>query len=108
MGGHIYDVGSDGSRCEWARVLVFEPPSRVVFTWDIGPTWQVESDLARTSEVEVRFIAETDDRTRVELEHRNLDRHGPLAGGRRRCGRGGRRLAAVPEALRRPDRPRDG
>lgn len=77
VGGHIYDVGSDGSRCEWARVLVFEPPSRVVFTWDIGPTWQVESDLARTSEVEVRFIAETDDRTRVELEHRNLDRHGP-------------------------------
>ncbi|MDZ4268781.1 MAG: SRPBCC family protein [Mycobacterium sp.] len=77
VGGHIYDVGSDGGRCEWARVLVFEPPSRVVFTWDIGPTWQVESDLARTSEVEVRFIAESDDRTRVELEHRNLERHGP-------------------------------
>lgn len=77
VGGHIYDVGTDGSRCEWARVLVFEPPSRVVFTWDIGPTWQVESDLARTSEVEVRFVAEADDRTRVELEHRNLERHGP-------------------------------
>jgi len=77
VGGHIYDVGSDGSRCAWARVLVVEPPSRVVFTWDIGPTWQVESDLARTSEVEVRFVAETDDRTRVELEHRNLERHGP-------------------------------
>lgn len=77
VGGHIYDVGTDGSRCEWARVLVFEPPSRVVFTWDIGPTWAVEPDLSRTSEVEVRFVAEAPDRTRVELEHRHLDRHGP-------------------------------
>jgi uncharacterized protein YndB with AHSA1/START domain len=77
VGGRIYDVGSDGSRCEWARVLVFEPPTLVVFSWDIGPTWQVESDTGKTSEVEVRFIAETADRTRVELEHRHLDRHGP-------------------------------
>jgi uncharacterized protein YndB with AHSA1/START domain len=76
VGGHIYDLGTDGSRCEWARVLVFEPPHRVVFSWDIGPTWQLESDPSRTSEVEVRFIAETADRTRVELEHRNLERHG--------------------------------
>ena len=77
VGGRIYDVGSDGSRCEWSRVLVFEPPSRVVFSWDIGPTWQVEPDPGRTSEVEVRFIAESGTRTRVELEHRHLDRHGP-------------------------------
>ena len=77
VGGRIYDVGSDGSRCEWSRILVFEPPSRVVFSWDIGPTWQVEPDPARTSEVEVRFIAESATRTRVELEHRHLDRHGP-------------------------------
>jgi uncharacterized protein YndB with AHSA1/START domain len=76
VGGHVYDVGIDGSRCEWARVLAFEPPHRVVFSWDIGPTWQLESDLGKTSEVEVRFIAEADDRTRVELEHRNLERHG--------------------------------
>jgi uncharacterized protein YndB with AHSA1/START domain len=76
VGGHIYDVGTDGSRCEWARVLVFEPPHRVVFSWDIGPTWQLESDPAKTSEVEVRFIAESAERTRVVLEHRNLDRHG--------------------------------
>jgi uncharacterized protein YndB with AHSA1/START domain len=58
------------------RVLVFDPPSRVVFSWDISPTWQIESDPGRTSEVDVRFVAETDARTRVELEHRNLDRHG--------------------------------
>ncbi|MCA2272453.1 SRPBCC family protein [Mycobacterium intracellulare] len=76
VGGHIYDVGIDGSRCEWSRVLVYQPPSRVVFSWDIGPTWQLESDPAKTSEVEVRFIAESGDRTRVELEHRHLDRHG--------------------------------
>ena len=76
VGGHIYDRGVDGSECRWARVLVFEPPNRVVFSWDISPMWQVETNPDRTSEVEVRFTAETPDRTRVELEHRNLDRHG--------------------------------
>ena len=76
VGGHIYDVGVDGSRCLWARVLAYQPPHRVVFSWDIGPTWQVESDPAKTSEVEVRFTAEPDGRTRVELEHRHLERHG--------------------------------
>ena len=77
VGGHIYDRGTDGSECRWARVLVYEPPRRVVFSWDIGPTWQVETEPENTSEVEVRFIAENPQRTRVELEHRNLDRHGP-------------------------------
>jgi uncharacterized protein YndB with AHSA1/START domain len=76
VGGRIYDRGVDGSECAWARVLAFEPPHRVVFSWDLNPQWQVETDLERTSEVEVRFIAESADRTRVELEHRNLDRHG--------------------------------
>lgn len=77
VGGNIVDRGEDGSECRWARVLVFDPPHRVVFSWDIGPTWQLDTDPENASEVEVRFVAEGDDRTRVELEHRHLDRHGP-------------------------------
>jgi len=76
-GGHIYDRAEDGSECRWARVLAYEPPDRVVFSWDISPQWQIEPDPDRTSEVEVRFVPESPDRTRVELEHRHLDRHGP-------------------------------
>jgi uncharacterized protein YndB with AHSA1/START domain len=75
-GGHLYDRGVDGSECRWARVLAYEPPNRVVISWDISPQWQIETDLSKTSEVEVRFLAESPERTRVELEHRNLDRHG--------------------------------
>jgi len=76
VGGHVYDRGVDGSECRWARVLAFDPPRRLVISWDISPHWQIETNLDRTSEVEVRFIAENPHRTRVELEHRNLDRHG--------------------------------
>ena len=76
VGGSIYDRGVDGSECRWARVLAYEPPERVVFSWDIGPTWQIETDPGRTSEVEVRFVVESPERTRVELEHRHIDRHG--------------------------------
>lgn len=77
VGGHIYDRGTDGTECRWARVLAFEPPDRLVVSWDISPYWQVETNPDHTSEVEVRFVAETPERTRLELEHRNLERHGP-------------------------------
>ena len=75
-GGYLYDRGVDGSECRWARVLAYEPPNRVVISWDISPQWQLETDLEKTSEVEVLFVAEAPERTRVELEHRNLERHG--------------------------------
>ena len=76
VGGHVYDRGVDGSECRWARVLAYEPPERVVLSWDIGPRWQIETNPDMTSEWEVRFTAETVNRTRVELEHRKLERHG--------------------------------
>ncbi|HLL65469.1 MAG TPA: SRPBCC family protein [Micromonosporaceae bacterium] len=77
VGGHIVDRGVDGSECRWARILAFDPPHRVVFSWDIGPQWQIETEPDNTSEVEVQFFAVTAHRTRVELEHRHIDRHGP-------------------------------
>ncbi len=76
VGGHIIDRAVDGTECRWARVLAYEPPHRVCFSWDINLQWQLETDPARTSEVEVTFTAEGPDRTRVVLTHRHLDRHG--------------------------------
>ena len=76
VGGRIYDRNADGGECTWARVLAYEPPDRLVFSWDINPQWQLETDSSHASVVEVRFIAEAEARTRVELEHRALERHG--------------------------------
>jgi len=76
VGGSVYDRGTDGTECHWGTVTAYEPPERVAFTWNIGLDWQIEKDPNRVSEVEVRFVAESPGRTRVELEHRNLDRHG--------------------------------
>ncbi|HEY1716171.1 MAG TPA: SRPBCC family protein [Solirubrobacteraceae bacterium] len=75
-GGRVYDRSADGRELTWARVVAYEPPGRVVFTWDINPAWEIETDPERASEVEVRFVAESESRTRVELEHRHLERHG--------------------------------
>src|SRR5436305_3875114 len=76
VGGHIVDRGVDGSECRWARVLVYDPPHQVVFSWDISTQWKIETEPDKTSEVAVTFTAQGPERTQVELEHRNLDRHG--------------------------------
>jgi uncharacterized protein YndB with AHSA1/START domain len=76
VGGNVYDRAVDGSECRWARVLAYEPPHRFVISWDINMQWQIETDPDKTSEIEVWFVAEGLNRTRVELEHRNLERHG--------------------------------
>jgi uncharacterized protein YndB with AHSA1/START domain len=74
VGGRWYERGEDGSTCDWGRVLVWEPHSRLVLTWDITADWQFDPKL--NTEIEVRFIADGKDATRVELEHRRLDRYG--------------------------------
>lgn len=74
VGGRWYERGEDGSTCQWGSVLVWEPPSRLVLSWDINADWQY--DPALKTEVEVRFIAQSTTQTRVELEHRRLDRYG--------------------------------
>ena len=76
VGGHVYDRTVDGRESHWARVLAYEPPNRVVFSWDISNNFELETDHSKASEIEVTFREEGPDRTRVVLEHRNLDRHG--------------------------------
>lgn len=75
-GGRLYDRGVDGATCDWGRVLAFDPPHRLLLAWDISPHWQIETNPDHTSEVELTFTAIDSDRTRVDLEHRHLDRHG--------------------------------
>jgi uncharacterized protein YndB with AHSA1/START domain len=73
-GGRWYEKGVDGNECEWGRVLVYEPPNRLVLAWHADGRWQYDPDPARASEVEIRFT-EQDGHTRVELQHRHLERH---------------------------------
>jgi uncharacterized protein YndB with AHSA1/START domain len=75
VGGRWYERGEDGTTCDWGRVLVWEPPARLVLTWDIDANFQHDASL--NTEVEVRFVAVGPGETQVELEHRRLDRYGP-------------------------------
>jgi uncharacterized protein YndB with AHSA1/START domain len=73
-GGRWYERGEDGSECDWGRVLAWEPPHRLVVTWQINGQWQYDPDPAHASEIEVRFSPDGPEQTTVELEHRFLDR----------------------------------
>lgn len=75
VGGACYEIGPHGFRCDWGRVLAWDPPDRVVFTWQIDPSRAPQPDPAKASEVEVRFQADGPS-TRVDLEHRHFARHG--------------------------------
>jgi hypothetical protein len=77
MGGRCYSEQVDGTECDWGQILVWEPPRRFVIAWQITHQWGYEPDLAKSSEVEIRFTPEGDSSTRVDLEHRYFQRHGP-------------------------------
>jgi uncharacterized protein YndB with AHSA1/START domain len=76
QGGRWYELGTDGSECDWGEVLAYEPPHRLVLSWHIGGDWKIHPDQA--SEIEVVFTSQGD-RTHVTLEHRHIERHGETA-----------------------------
>ena len=76
-GGRWYEVGTDGSQCDWGKVLIWDPPKRIVLSWQINSQWQYDPQLH--TEVEVRFVPAGELRTRVEFEHRLIERMGEKA-----------------------------
>jgi uncharacterized protein YndB with AHSA1/START domain len=76
-GGRWYERGKDGSECQWGHVIEWDPPRRLLLAWQIGADWRF--DPALVTELEVRFTPEGPNATRVDLEHRNLDRFGEKA-----------------------------
>ena len=75
-GGRWFERDAKGAECEWGRVIVWEPPKKLVLAWHLQPDFKYSPDPARASEVALEFIAEGPEATRLEFEHRNIDRHG--------------------------------
>jgi uncharacterized protein YndB with AHSA1/START domain len=75
-GGRWYEINADGAECIWGTVVAWEPPKKVVLSWHLQPDWSFNADLAKASEVALEFVAEGQEKTRVEFEHRHLERHG--------------------------------
>ena len=75
-GGRWYEINAKGEECMWGTVVAWEPPRNVVLSWHLQPDWTFSPDLARASEVALEFISEGPERTRVEFEHRHLERFG--------------------------------
>jgi uncharacterized protein YndB with AHSA1/START domain len=78
LGGHWYELAEDGTQTNIGKIIVWDPPKQFVMTWDINSQWKPDTTVS--SEVEVRFIAEGADATRVELEHRKFERMGVEGG----------------------------
>lgn len=77
VGGRWYEIGEDGSECDWGEVLAWEPPQRLLLAWRLGADWRYDPKLL--TEVEIRFVGLNDTETRVELEHRLLENMGAIA-----------------------------
>ena len=78
-GGRWYERDDTGSECEWGRVLAVERPARILLAWHLSPSFAFDPDPARATEVEVTFVAQGSDSTRVTLEHRGFEVHGDAA-----------------------------
>jgi uncharacterized protein YndB with AHSA1/START domain len=76
VGGRCYTTQVDGTECDWGQILEWDPPHRFVLAWQITHEWGYQPDLAKSSEVEIRFTPVVGG-TRVDLEHRHFERMGP-------------------------------
>jgi DNA-binding transcriptional ArsR family regulator len=79
QGGRWYERSADGTQTDWGTVLAWQPPHRMLLSWQVSPSWTYEEDPDRGSQIEVTFTAESAEVTRVDLTHRHLERYGQQA-----------------------------